>query len=163
MIVEGFENYARFNGAWLQGWTDMNSAAVATARMAFGQLELASLTSRFMTQRMRAYADYDGRIEPLVRRLDNLTEQFGEDYARELREIYSSWHEVLRQDLAATEAVSAGNRGGERGDGGRREDERGNRTDDRAESADDVSQRHAPAVSARQRGNSKARRGAAAH
>lgn len=55
MIVEAFENYARFNGAWLQGWTDMNSAAVASARMAFGQLELAALTSRFMTQRIRVW------------------------------------------------------------------------------------------------------------
>ena len=142
MIVEAFENYARFNGPWLQGWTDMNSAAVASARMAFGQLELAALTSRFMTQRMRAYADYDGRIEALVRRLDKLTEQFGEDYARELREIYSSWHEVLRQDRAATQAVSAGCRGGERRgdepwDGGRREVERGDRVvdDRRSESA----------------------------
>ena len=136
MIVEAFENYARFNGPWLQGWTDMNSAAVASARMAFGQLELAALTSRFMTQRMRAYADFDGRIEPLVRRLDKLTEQFGEDYAREVRDIYSSWHEVLRQDRAATQAVSAGSRGGERRgdeawDGGRREAERGDRADER--------------------------------
>jgi len=140
MITEAFENYARFNGAWLQGWTDMNSAAVASARIAFGQLELAALTSRFTTQRMRAYADYDGRIEPLVRRLDKLTEQFGEDYARELRDIYSSWHEVLRQDRAATQPVSPG-RGGDRRadepwDAGRREAERADRVDDRrAESA----------------------------
>jgi len=140
MITEAFENYARFNGPWLQGWTDLNSAAIAGARMSFGQWELAALTSRFMTQRMRAYADYDGRIEPLIRRLDKLTEQFGEDYARELREIYSSWHEVLRQDRAATQAVSPG-RGGDRRadepwDGGRREAERAERVADRrAESA----------------------------
>ena len=140
MITEAFENYARFNGPWLQGWTDLNSAAIAGARMSFGQWELAALTSRFMTQRMRAYADYDGRIEPLIRRLDKLTEQFGEDYARELREIYSSWHEVLRQDRAATQAVSLG-RGGDRRadepwDAGRREAERADRVDDRrAESA----------------------------
>jgi hypothetical protein len=100
-------------------------------RMAFGQLELAALTSRFMTQRLRAYADYDGRIEPLVRRLDKLTEQFGEDYARELREIYSSWHEILRQDRAVSQAVSSpSRRGDEPWDGSRRE-ERGDRADDR--------------------------------
>ena len=137
MIVETFENYARFNGPWLQGWADMNSAAIASARIAFGQLELAALTSRFMTQRMRAYADYDGRIEPLVQRLDKLTEQFGEDYARELREIYSSWHEVLRQDRAATQAVSSPSRDGEhRGDeprdGAKRETKRGDRATERA-------------------------------
>jgi hypothetical protein len=141
MIIEAFENYARFNGPWLQGWTDLNSAAIAGARMTFGQWELAALTSRFMTQRMQAYADYDGRIEPLIRRLDKLSEQFGEDYARELREMYSSWHEVLRQDRAATQAVSSPSRGGERRadepwDAGRREAERADRVDDRrAESA----------------------------
>jgi hypothetical protein len=141
MIVEAFENYARFNGPWLQGWTDLNSAAIASARMTFGQWELAALTSRFVTQRMRAYADYDDGIEPLIRRLDKLTEQFGEDYARELREMYSSWHEVLRQDRAATQAVSSQSRGGERRadeprDARRREAERADRVDDRrAESA----------------------------
>ena len=140
MIVEAFENYARFNGPWLQAWTDLNSAAIAGARMSFGQWELAALTSRFVTQRMRAYADHDGRIEPLIRRLDKLTEQFGEDYARELREMHSSWHEVLRQDRAATQAVSP-IRGGDRRadepwDAGRREAERADRVDDRrAESA----------------------------
>ena len=136
MIAEAFEDYARVNGPWLQAWSDMNSAAFASARIAFGQLELAALTSRFMTQRLRAYADYDGRVEPLVQRLDKITEQFGEDYARELREIYSSWHEVLRQDRAATQAVSSPSPGGEhRGDeprnGGRREAKRGDRADDR--------------------------------
>jgi hypothetical protein len=134
MIAEAFESYARFNGPWLQAWSDMNSAAFASARIAFGQLELTALTSRFMTQRLRAYADYDGRIEPLVRRLDKITEQFGEDYARELREIYSSWHEVLRQDRAATQAVSStrpGDRRDESWDGVRRDAERGDRADER--------------------------------
>lgn len=140
MIVEAFENYTRFNGPWLQGWADMNSAAIASARIAFGQLELAALTSRFVTQRMRAYADYDGRVEPLVQRLDKLTEQFGEDYARELRDIYSSWHEVLRKDSATTQAMSSSSRGSEhRSDeprnGGRRETKRGDRTNGRAERA----------------------------
>jgi len=137
MIVEAFENYARFNGPWLQGWADMNSAAIASARIAFGQMELAALTSQFMTQRMRAYADYDGRIEPLVQRLDKLTEQFGEDYARELREIYASWHEVLRQDRPAPQTTSWFNRATEdRPDeprnGGKREPKRGERAAERS-------------------------------
>ena len=50
MIVEAFENYTRFNGPWLQGWAEMNSAAIASARIAFGQLELAALASRFMSR-----------------------------------------------------------------------------------------------------------------
>ena len=113
MIVETLENFARFNGPWLQAWNDMNAASTATARIAFGQIELATLTSRFMTQRMRAYADYDGRIEPLVRRLDELTEQFGEDYTRELRQIYSAWSDVLREDRAVSQTVPAPLRGAE--------------------------------------------------
>ena len=137
MIVEAFENYTRFNGPWLQGWADMNSAAIASTRIAFGQLELAALASRFMTQRMRAYADFDGRVEPLVQRLDKLTEQFGADYARQLREIYSSWNEVLRRDSAATQAMSSPSRGGEqRADeprnGSRREAKRTDRANGRA-------------------------------
>lgn len=105
MIVEAMENFARFNGPWLQAWNDMNAASVASTRIAFGQFELATVTSRFLTQRIRAYADYDGRIEPLVRRLDELTEQYGEDYARELRQIYSAWSDLLREDRAASQAI----------------------------------------------------------
>jgi hypothetical protein len=105
MIVEAMENFARLNGPWLQALNDVNAAAVASNRIAFGQLELAAITSRFMTQRIRAYADYDGRIEPLMRRLDQLTEQYGQDYARELRQIYSAWSDVLREDRAATQAM----------------------------------------------------------
>jgi hypothetical protein len=105
MIVEAFENYARFNGAWLQAWNDANAASITSARIGFGQLELAALTSRFMTQRVRAYADSDGRIETLVRRLDQLTEQYGEDYARQLRQIYSAWSDLLREDRAASQSM----------------------------------------------------------
>jgi hypothetical protein len=105
MIVEAMENFARLNGPWLQAWNDANAASVASTRIAFGQLELATVTSRFMTQRIRAYADYDGRIEPLVRRLDELTEQYGEEYARELRQIFSAWSELLRHDRAASQAM----------------------------------------------------------
>jgi hypothetical protein len=116
MIAEAFENYARLNGAWLQAWSDANAASITGARVAFGQLELAALTSRFMTQRVRAYADYDGRIEPLVRRLDQLTEQYGEDYARELREIYSAWSDLLRQDRTASQTLPLARRGEQRRD-----------------------------------------------
>jgi hypothetical protein len=105
MIVEAMENFARFNGPWLQACNDANAASIASARIAFGQLELAALTARFMTQRVRAYADYDGRIEPVVHRLDQLTEQFGEDYARQLRQIYSAWSDLLRNDRAASQAM----------------------------------------------------------
>jgi hypothetical protein len=111
MIVEAMESYAKFNGPWLQAWSDANAAATASARIAFGQLELATLTSRFMTQRIRAYADYDGRLEPLVRRLDQLTEQYGEDYARELRQIYSAWSDLLREDRAVSQAMPSPLRG----------------------------------------------------
>lgn len=105
MIVEAMENFARLNGPWLQAWNDVNAASVANARIAFGQIELATVTSRFMTQRIRAYADYDGRIEPLVRRLDQLTEQYGEEYTRELRQIYSAWSDLLRQDREVSQAM----------------------------------------------------------
>jgi hypothetical protein len=107
MIVEAMENFARFNGPWLQAWNDMNAASTTSARIAFGQLELAALTSRFMTLRVRAYAEYDGRIEPIVRRLDQLTEQYGEEYARQLRQIYSAWSDLLRDDRAVSQAMPA--------------------------------------------------------
>ena len=90
MNTQTSENYGRFNGPWLQFWNDANAASLRTARIAFGQLELAALTGRFMTQRMRAYAESEGRAESLAQRLDKITEQFGEDYAKQLREIYSS-------------------------------------------------------------------------
>ena len=96
MSAEALDSYARFKGPWLQAWNDTNAASITRARMAVGQLELAVLTARFMALRVRAYADYDGRVEPLVRRLEKLTEQYGEDYTRELRQIYSAWSDSLR-------------------------------------------------------------------
>ena len=96
MTVETFENYARSSSPWLQAWNDANAASITRARIAVGQLELALLTARFITLRARAYADYEGRIEPLVRRLEKLTEQYGEDYTRELRQIYSASSDALR-------------------------------------------------------------------
>jgi hypothetical protein len=111
MIVEAFETYAKSNGRWLQTWSHASAASIASMRIAFGQWELATLTARFMTERVRAYADHDGRIEPLVRRLDRLTEEYGEDYARELRRIYAAWSELLRSDRALTPAPPAASEG----------------------------------------------------
>lgn len=77
-------------------WNDASAASIKSARIGVGQFELAALTARFMTQRIRAYAEYDGQIEHLVRRLDETTKQYSEDYAPQLREIYSSWSDLLR-------------------------------------------------------------------
>ena len=90
MNTQTSENQGRVDGPWLQFWNDANAASLSTARIAFGQLKLAALTGRFMTQRMRAYAESEGRAESLAQRLDKITEQFGEDYAKQLREVYSS-------------------------------------------------------------------------
>jgi hypothetical protein len=102
MIIEAFESYAKLNGRWLETWSHANAASIASMRIAFGQWELATLAARFMTERVRAYAEHDGRIEPLVRRLDSLTEGYGDDHARELRRIYAAWSELLRNDRALT-------------------------------------------------------------
>jgi hypothetical protein len=59
-----------------------------------------------MNQRLSAYASFDGRVEPLVRRLDKLTEQYTDNYASQVRAIYSSWSDVLREDRPLTDAVS---------------------------------------------------------
>ena len=101
MIVEALESYAKTNGRWLQTWSHAHAASIASMRIAFSQWELATLTARFMMERVRAYADHGG-IEPLVRRLDRLTEEYGDDYARELRRIYAAWSELLRNDRALT-------------------------------------------------------------
>lgn len=90
MNIETPENQGKVNGPWLQYWNDANAVSLSTARIAFGQLKLAALTGRFMTQRMRAYAESEGGAESLAQRLDKITEQFGEDYAKQLREVYSN-------------------------------------------------------------------------
>ena len=90
MNTQTSENQGRVDGPWLQFWNDANAVSLSTARIAFGQLKLAALTGRFMTQRMRAYAESEGRAESLAQRLDKITEQFGEDYAKQLREVYSN-------------------------------------------------------------------------
>ena len=106
MIIEGLENYAKLANPWLQAWNAVNAISINTTRIAVGQLELAALTTRFMTQRLAAYASFDGRVEPLVRRLDKLTEQYTDSYASQVRGIYSSWSDVLREDRPLTDAVS---------------------------------------------------------
>jgi len=90
MNTQTSENQGKVDGPWLQFWNDANAVSLSTARIAFGQLKLAALTGRFMTQRMRAYAESEGRAESLAQRLDKITEQFGEDYAKQLREVYSN-------------------------------------------------------------------------
>jgi hypothetical protein len=106
MIVEAMENYAKLTNPWLQGWNAVNAMNISNTRIAVGQMELAALTTRFMNQRLAAYASFDGRVEPLVRRLDKLTEQYTDTYASQVRSIYSSWSDVLREDRPLTDAVS---------------------------------------------------------
>ena len=106
MIVEELENYAKATGPWQQAWTVANAMSISATRIAAGQMELAALTSRFMTQRLLAYARFDGRVEPLVRQLEELTQQYADGYAAQVRTVYSSWADVLRKDRPLTEAVS---------------------------------------------------------
>ena len=87
MIVEALESYAKLTNPWLQAWNAVNAISVSTTRVAVGQLELAALTTRFMNQRLSAYASFDGRVEPLVRRLDKRTEQYTDSYASQVRAI----------------------------------------------------------------------------
>ena len=77
MIVEALESYAKVTDPWLQAWNATNAMAISATRIAVGQMELAALTTRFMNQRLAAYASFDGRVEPFVQRLDKLTEQYG--------------------------------------------------------------------------------------
>ena len=106
MIVEALESYAKITNPWLQAWNATNAISISATRIASGQMELAALTTRFMNQRLAAYASFDGRVEPLVQRLDKLTEQYGDEYAAQVRAIYSSWSDVLREDRSLTEAVA---------------------------------------------------------
>ena len=106
MILEGLESYARANGIWLQAWNAANAMNTSAIRIAVGQMELAALGARFMNERLCAYASFDGHVEPLVRRLEKLTDQYSESYAAQLRTVYASWSDLLREDRPLTEAVS---------------------------------------------------------
>ena len=111
MIVEALESYAKVTSPWLQAWNAANAMSISATRITVGQMELAGLTTRFLNQRLSAYASFDGRVEPLVRRLDRLTEQYAESYAAQVRALYSSWADILIEDRPLTEAVSlAGDR-----------------------------------------------------
>ena len=106
MIMEGLENYARVNGPWLHAWNAFNVMNANTMRVAVGQIELAALSARFMNERMCAYATFDGRVEPLVRRLENLTDQFADAYSAQIRTIYASWSDILREDRPLADVMS---------------------------------------------------------
>lgn len=90
MIMEASEHRETPNGPWLQFWNDANTVSLNTARIVFGQLELAALTGHFLTQRLRAYESHDGRVESLADRLGKITQQYADDYSKCVREIYSS-------------------------------------------------------------------------
>ncbi len=60
---------------------------IAATRIAVKQMELVALTTRFMNQRLTAYASFDGRVEPLVRRLEKLTEEYADHYAAQVRAV----------------------------------------------------------------------------
>ena len=105
-MVEELKNAAKATAPWQQAWNAANAMSISATRMAVGQMELAALTARFMNQRLSAYASFDGRVEPLVRRLDKLTEQYADHYAAQVRSVYSWWPDVLREDRPLTEGVS---------------------------------------------------------
>src|SRR5688500_3600452 len=98
MIVEESESYANATGPWQQAWNAANAMSINATRITVGQMGLAALTTQFMNQRLSAYASFDGQVEPLVRRLDELTEQYADHYAAQVRAVYSSWSDVVRED-----------------------------------------------------------------
>ena len=98
MTVEEMESNAKATGPWQQAWKAANAMTVNATRIAVGQMELAALTSQFMNQRLSAYASFDGEVEPLVQRLDKLTEEYADHYAAQVRVVYSSWTDILRED-----------------------------------------------------------------
>jgi hypothetical protein len=106
MTVEEMESNAKATGPWQQAWNAANAISIGATRIAVKQMELAALTTQFMNQRLSAYASFDGRVEPLVRRLNELTKQYADHYAAQVRSFYSWWVDVLREDRPLTEAVS---------------------------------------------------------
>ena len=104
MVAES-KNTEKATAPWQQAWNAANAMSVSATRMAVGQMELAALTAQFMNQRLTAYASFDGRVEPLVRRLDKLTEQYADHYAAQVRSVYSWWPEVLREGGSSTDAA----------------------------------------------------------
>jgi hypothetical protein len=106
MTAEELKNYAKATDPWQQAWNAANAMSISATRIAVKQMELAALTTQFMNQRLSAYSSFDGRVEPLMRRLDELTEQYAGHYAAQVRAVFSSWADAVRADQASTEAVS---------------------------------------------------------
>jgi hypothetical protein len=106
MNVEELESYGTAAGPWQQALSAANAMSINATRIAVGQMHLAALTTRFMNQRLSAYASFDGHVEPLVQRLDKLTEQYADDYAAQVRSVYSSWGDLLREGRPLTEVAS---------------------------------------------------------
>jgi hypothetical protein len=98
MIVEEVKNSVKATDPWQQAWNAATAMNISATRIVFKQMELAALTTQFMNQRLSAYASFDGHVEPLVRRLDKLTEEYADLYAAQVRAVYSSWTDVLRED-----------------------------------------------------------------
>jgi hypothetical protein len=98
MIVGELASNAKATDPWQQAWNAANAMSVNATRIAVGQMGLAALTTQFMNQRLTAYASFDGNVEPLVRRLDKLTEEYADHYAAQVRAVYTSWADVVRED-----------------------------------------------------------------
>jgi hypothetical protein len=106
MIVEALESYAKMTNPWLQALSAANAMSISATRIAVGQMELAALSTRFINERLCAYAGFDGGVEPLVQRLEKLTDQYSENYAAQLKTIYAPWSDFLREDRPLAEVVS---------------------------------------------------------
>ena len=95
MIIQPFENYARFFGPWLSA---SQRVAADFTRIGNQQTELALQTARFLTDRLCAYAQYDGNVDKLANKLDDLTNRYTAACTEHIKEMSSSWAEVLRED-----------------------------------------------------------------
>ena len=98
MIVGELASNAKATDPWQQAWNAANAMSINATRIVVGQMGLAALTTQFMNQRLSAYASFDGHVEPLVRRLDKLTEEYADHYAAQVRAVYTTWADVLRED-----------------------------------------------------------------
>ncbi len=95
MISQALENYARSWGPWMNSY---QRAAADFAGFSNQQTELAIETSRFLTDRLCAYARYGGNVEALARKLDDLTNRYTAAYADRVKEMSSVWANMLRED-----------------------------------------------------------------
>jgi len=95
MIIQPFENYARSFGPWLSAY---QRVAADFTRISNQQTELALQTATFLTDRLSAYGQYNDNVESLTRTLDDLTNRYTAVYTERIKEMSSSWAEVLRED-----------------------------------------------------------------